>query len=138
MEFGGPHGTGTRLDFPTAFRVSPTHLLFRCSVSLAPTSRLLFPSSSLSSSFSSNTCPSFFTDFLESEDFQNCHPLSLLLSTSSAMFQAQANATNVLPYVLEQTCQVDTDQCKTLMSDLASRIQQKHVCGQDLDDGNAR
>lgn len=52
------------------------------------------------------------------------------------MFAAEQNATDVLPYVLEQTCQVDVDQCKATMSQLADQMQQKKVCGKDLDDDN--
>lgn len=59
----------------------------------------------------------------------------MLFGTSSGFFQAQANATTVLPYVLDQACQAPS-RCQERMAHFAKHMKKDDVCGQDLDDDN--
>lgn len=91
--------------------------------------------SSTGISFSSSTCPYFFSNLLEDPEFLDCKPLSLLLTTSSGLFAAQENATTVLSYVIDQTCKAPST-CERKMQALAEEIQKDKICGKDIQDQN--
>jgi hypothetical protein len=95
-----------------------------------------FNSTVLGTNFSSISCPSFFATFLNSASFQACRPLSLLLGTSNGFFQAEKNASTILPYVIDQSCDV-APSCADTMAAYAIKLKQSNVCGPDLAAGNA-
>lgn len=60
----------------------------------------------------------------------------MLINTSNAFFNAQRNATTVLPYVMDQICAAP-DSCSGTMEAFANRMQQPDACQADLAAGNA-
>jgi len=67
---------------------------------------------------------------------QSCAPFSLLLTTSTAFFQAQRSPRGLLPYVLNASCSALEADCSATMTQLARMIQLKSTCGRDLEMGN--
>ncbi|OAV98670.1 hypothetical protein PTTG_07692 [Puccinia triticina 1-1 BBBD Race 1] len=105
--------------------------------------------------FDSETCGPFISQFLKNAAFRECHPISLLLTTSQGFYQAgralntfstlQANQTDsvdstVMPVdkVLDASCKADPDQCQVLFDQLSSNIKSPRFgCGKDLDKRNS-
>ena len=108
---------------------------------------------SLGNNFTAPSCPTFFNNFLNSDDFNNCLPFSLLLQvclfdasidehsttnihqTSSAFFAASQSLPR-LTQTLDAACNVNYKQCSSVMSNLAVEIQQDENCGADFQMGN--
>lgn len=89
--------------------------------------------------FTTSSCQSWFANsLLANLTFRQCRPLSLLLPSSTAFFQAQSNLTT-LTAVIGGTCATvrSADDCAGTMSWLASEIQKDTVCGLDLKAKNA-
>lgn len=84
----------------------------------------------LSTNFTSLSCPSFIETFVA--NVSSCVPLSLLLTTSSAFFQS-LNSSTALATTLAASCSVD---CSATTSALAQEIRRADRCGADLDQGN--
>lgn len=91
----------------------------------------------LGTAFTSTACPSFFQTFLADETFIACAPFSLLLSTSTAFFNAEKSPNILLPYVLDATCAPSSQVCLDKMSLLATQIRLPGTCGPDLALSNA-
>ncbi|KAF2172237.1 hypothetical protein M409DRAFT_17475 [Zasmidium cellare ATCC 36951] len=87
---------------------------------------------SLGNNFTSTTCPTFFSSFLNNQTFKNCLPLSLLLQTSNSFFTASRSLVR-LSQTLDATCNIDFNTCSTLMASLAQEIQEDAQCGADLE-----
>ncbi|WAQ82630.1 hypothetical protein PtA15_2A947 [Puccinia triticina] len=134
------------------------HLTKRQQAASVTTSAPAFPEpfdSSLGTEFDSETCGPFISQFLKNAAFRECHPISLLLTTSQGFYQAgralntfstlQANQTDsvdstVMPVdkVLDASCKADPDQCQVLFDQLSSNIKSPRFgCGKDLDKRNS-
>ncbi|KXT19009.1 hypothetical protein AC579_8736 [Pseudocercospora musae] len=85
----------------------------------------------LGNNFTSTTCPTFFTDFLNNQTFKDCLPFSLLLQTSNAFFTASRSVVR-LTQALDASCKVDFQKCSAVMAGLAIDIQSNDHCGPDL------
>ncbi|EME87693.1 uncharacterized protein MYCFIDRAFT_85794 [Pseudocercospora fijiensis CIRAD86] len=85
----------------------------------------------LGNNFTTTTCPTFFTNFLNNQTFKDCLPFSLLLQTSNGFFTASSSLVR-LTQILDATCQVDFQTCSAVMAGLAIDIQTNDHCGPDL------
>ncbi|KAA1079100.1 hypothetical protein PGT21_030546 [Puccinia graminis f. sp. tritici] len=109
---------------------------------------------SLGTEFDSETCEPFISQFLKNTAFQQCHPFSLLLTTSEGFYQAgralntvsvaanQSDSVNatILPInqVIDASCKADPDQCQVLFDQLSSNIKSPRFgCGKDLEKNNS-
>ncbi|KAE8371249.1 hypothetical protein BDV26DRAFT_276482 [Aspergillus bertholletiae] len=90
---------------------------------------------SLSTNFTSDSCPKFFKKFLSDSKFTSCYAISMLLRDSSSFFQTLKSAP-ATSHLLDLSCAADVDQCASVMSDLASRITKSDACGKDYELGN--
>ncbi|PLW10584.1 hypothetical protein PCANC_19710 [Puccinia coronata f. sp. avenae] len=110
---------------------------------------------SLGNEFDSDTCGTFIANFLRKPTFQQCHPFSLLLTTSQSFYQA-GQALSTLPMgggidqsssgkpimpirqVLDASCKANPDQCEVLFDQLSANLKSPHVgCGVDLEKQNS-
>lgn len=141
---------------PTALQVQPfQHHLDRRQES---SSSINYPQpfdTTLSTNFTTLSCPSFIQTFVSTSDFQSCHPFSFLLGTSNAFFvsysaASPSNSTSAsfamtpqvanaatLRQTLDASCAVDVETCSNVMTSLVAELQQSNRCGQDLAAGNA-
>ncbi|KAF2142050.1 uncharacterized protein K452DRAFT_326585 [Aplosporella prunicola CBS 121167] len=85
---------------------------------------------SLGNNFTAASCPTFFNSFLDNSTFQACVPLSLLLQTSSAFFQATKSLLRITQ-VLDASCSADLPQCTALMDHYATELVKDAHCGAD-------
>ncbi|KXT02823.1 hypothetical protein AC578_5360 [Pseudocercospora eumusae] len=86
----------------------------------------------LGNNFTTTTCPTFFTNFLNNQTFKDCLPFSLLLQTSNGFFTASRSLVR-LTQTLDASCKVDFQKCSAVMAGLAIDIKSEDHCGPDLD-----
>ena len=61
-----------------------------------------------------------------------CKPVSLLLTSSSAFFKAERNASLLLPPILAQACSPVPANCTATMTTIATALADQSNCGADL------
>ena len=86
---------------------------------------------SLGSNFTSNSCPTFFNDFLANSTFHQCTPLSLLLQNSQGFFSAQRNP-DLLKKLMDTACAAPISICAATLTDIARQLTQDAHCGADF------
>ncbi|KAJ7211205.1 hypothetical protein GGX14DRAFT_362653 [Mycena pura] len=92
--------------------------------------------SELSQNFSSISCFNFFSNMTNTLPFRECRAFSLLLQTSAAFIEAQADL-NLLNSIVWGTCDPDTSdtQCSANMAWFSTNLVSS--CQEDLKDGNS-
>ncbi|KAL5335111.1 hypothetical protein BJX70DRAFT_376003 [Aspergillus crustosus] len=90
---------------------------------------------SLSSNFTTDSCPDFFDKFLSDSTFTDCHAISTLLRDSTGFFHTLTSAAST-SHVLDIACAADVTSCASTMSSFASDLLDDANCGQDYKDGN--
>ncbi|TLD32671.1 c6 zinc finger domain containing protein [Venturia nashicola] len=85
---------------------------------------------SLGSNFTSTACPTYFNKFLADSVFRTCYPFSLLLQTSHAFFEAEKSYVKTTT-ALDASCHANFSKCNALMQNIAYKIKQPEVCGND-------
>ncbi|KAJ4286228.1 hypothetical protein N0V90_013262 [Kalmusia sp. IMI 367209] len=90
--------------------------------------------SALSNNFTNN-CAGFFKTMLTSETITDCHPFSLMLQTSSSLFQASKSFVRITQ-TLEATCAANSTQCLGGIDDLARQLLTDGACKVDYDNNN--
>ncbi|KAJ4374075.1 hypothetical protein N0V83_002814 [Neocucurbitaria cava] len=88
----------------------------------------------LSNNFTSS-CASFLSRLISSKDFQNCHPFSLLLQTSSGFFDASKSFLRITQ-TLDATCGVNATQCRTTLDNYARELVSETTCKTDYENDN--
>lgn len=88
----------------------------------------------LSNNFTSS-CSDFMNRLLKSEAFNNCHPFSLLLQTSSGFFDASKSFFRITQ-TLEATCAVNETQCTTILDGFARELLSDTACKTDYNNDN--
>ncbi|KAL5117769.1 hypothetical protein ACEQ8H_004379 [Pleosporales sp. CAS-2024a] len=78
------------------------------------------------------SCAAFLQQLRAHAAFQDCHPFSLLLQTSSGFFDASKSYLRITQ-TLDATCGVNATQCKQTMDAFAKQIQSPSACKPDLD-----
>jgi hypothetical protein len=86
---------------------------------------------SLGSNFTSNSCPTFFNNFLTNSTFTQCSPLSLLIQNSQGFFSIQRSKPT-LHKLLEKSCSAPISICAATMTDLARQLILDSNCGSDF------
>ncbi|KAK8161540.1 hypothetical protein IWX90DRAFT_488080 [Phyllosticta citrichinensis] len=86
---------------------------------------------SIGSNFTAASCPAFINSFLDNSTFGGCVPLSLLLQTSSSFFDETRSLVRTTQ-VLDVACNVDYQQCNSLMDHFASELTRDSNCGADF------
>ncbi|KAL5398904.1 hypothetical protein PMIN03_012737 [Paraphaeosphaeria minitans] len=90
--------------------------------------------SALSNNFTTN-CATFFKTMLQSETVTSCHPFSLILRTSNALFKASKSFIRITQ-TLEATCAANSTQCTVGMNHLATQLLTDDACKVDYDNNN--
>lgn len=140
-----PDGSSAVITFPTPTSSSAATQSVTASqtVPTIPASPPVLPTpfpqpfdQTLSRNFSTQGCLDFFTNMTQATAFRSCRPFSLLVTQSTAFFQAQANVT-FLNEVIWGTCNTNTDadQCVSNMGWFVETLED--VCSQDLKANNA-
>ncbi|KAF2110056.1 hypothetical protein BDV96DRAFT_501636 [Lophiotrema nucula] len=88
----------------------------------------------LSNNFTS-PCATFFKTMLSDSGFGNCHPFSLMLQTSSGLFDS-SKSVFAITRVLEATCSVNSDQCTKIMDGFARDLVSDANCQVDYANSN--
>lgn len=88
----------------------------------------------LSNNFTSS-CASFMSRLLKSDAFNNCHPFSLLLQTSSGFFDASKSFLRITQ-TLEATCAVNETQCTATLGGFARELLSDTACKTDYNNDN--
>ncbi|KAI9671045.1 MAG: hypothetical protein M1831_005130 [Alyxoria varia] len=91
--------------------------------------------SNLGNNFTESSCPLFFSGFLNDEQFQDCRPVSMLLTTSSSFF-ATTKEKDQLKRVLDASCNAKRSKCANIMDSYAQQIQSAGGCISDFERGN--
>lgn len=92
--------------------------------------------SGIQQNFSTTTCLNFFANMTNTLPFRACRPLSLILQSSTAIFQAQKNLT-LLNSIIWGTCTttVPNAQCSANMAWFSQNL--RAACAQEIADNNA-
>ncbi|KAF1939084.1 hypothetical protein EJ02DRAFT_353053 [Clathrospora elynae] len=85
----------------------------------------------LSNNFTSS-CSSFFTRLRTSQGFNNCHPFSLMLQTSSGFFDASKSYLRITQ-TLDVTCAANATQCNNTMDNFARELVSATACKADYE-----
>ncbi|KAF3040287.1 hypothetical protein E8E12_005902 [Didymella heteroderae] len=88
----------------------------------------------LSNNFTSS-CATYLSKLLKSDAFNNCHPFSLLLQTSSGFFDASKSFFKITQ-TLDATCAVNETQCTTTLNGLARELLADTACKTDYNNDN--
>ncbi|KAI4670063.1 uncharacterized protein J4E79_000343 [Alternaria viburni] len=88
----------------------------------------------LSNNFT-NSCANFLNRLRQSQAFNDCHPFSLLLQTSSGFFDA-SKSTLRITQTLDATCGVNAAQCKPTLDNFAVELLSEMACKADYDTDN--
>ncbi|KAK9248591.1 hypothetical protein V1506DRAFT_452395 [Lipomyces tetrasporus] len=87
--------------------------------------------SSLGTNFTEESCPAFFNNFLDDENFIQCYPFSFFLQNSESFFQIVRQGAFKLSSAMDMICAVNATQCSTLMNDYASQLTASSNCATD-------
>ncbi|RDA92772.1 hypothetical protein CP533_0812 [Ophiocordyceps camponoti-saundersi (nom. inval.)] len=82
-------------------------------------------------------CVTFMSNLLSDGTFKNCHPVSMLLQTSTALFEAEKQSTSLVR-VLDAACSVDVSVCADYLTKAAERLGDRANCRAELDQGQPR
>ncbi|KAF2741429.1 hypothetical protein EJ04DRAFT_530458 [Polyplosphaeria fusca] len=80
-------------------------------------------------------CAAFFKAMLSNSSFNDCHPFSLMLQTSSSFFDASKSYIRITR-TLEATCSVNSQQCLGIMDSLALALREDANCAVDYTNDN--
>ncbi|KAM5432905.1 hypothetical protein McanMca71_005560 [Microsporum canis] len=81
------------------------------------------------------SCATFFDNFLSNSTFNECVPVSVLLTTSNSFFQ-NTKSFALITRTLDAACDVSADRCTSLLSYYADMIGRNDACGEDLSRGH--
>lgn len=88
----------------------------------------------LSNNFTS-ACASYLTRLRTSDAFNNCHPFSLMLQTSSGFFDASKSYLRITQ-TLDATCGVNSTQCRSTLDNFARELLSTTACKTDYTNDN--
>ncbi|UKZ54873.1 hypothetical protein TrVGV298_008687 [Trichoderma virens] len=89
------------------------------------------PASAFQSQGSTDSCSSFISGLLSNPTFKSCYPLSMMLQTSTGLFQAEKSLLSIVR-VLDATCQADSASCATFLNQAATNLTQSNNCKTEL------
>jgi hypothetical protein len=92
------------------------------------------PSSEFNTLEGDNSCPSFMSSLLNSETFNDCYPLSMMVTKSASFFKAKRSLTNMVR-TLDKACDVDVEACASFMATAASNLTSEDNCKDEFDQG---
>ncbi|CAP68576.1 uncharacterized protein PODANS_7_5470 [Podospora anserina S mat+] len=77
-----------------------------------------------------NACPKFINWFLNTPEFKECYPLSMLLDHSKSFFDAQRSPVTITR-TLDATCAANATRCSQYFAQLAQNFTSTENCGND-------
>jgi hypothetical protein len=80
-------------------------------------------------------CAAWFRSFLHNNSVIDCHPLSLLLQTSSSFFDASKSFARITT-TLEATCNINSSECLGVMNNFARAVRDESNCAVDYANDN--
>ncbi|KAK0621492.1 hypothetical protein B0T17DRAFT_494094 [Bombardia bombarda] len=91
---------------------------------------------SLSSNFTTSSCPAFINSFLADPTFQQCYPFSLLLEGGSrSLFTAYKSIVSITQ-VLDASCAANVTLCNNYFQGLVQKLTTTDNCAADYNLGN--
>lgn len=88
----------------------------------------------LSNNFT-DTCANFFRKLLSDQEFNDCHPFSLMLETSTGFFDASRSYLRITQ-TLEATCAANSTKCASVMGGFARELVTEDACRVDYQNDN--
>ncbi|KAL7953553.1 hypothetical protein V8C34DRAFT_309101 [Trichoderma compactum] len=89
------------------------------------------PASAFQSSGSTDSCPNFISSLLANPTFKSCYPLSMMLQTSTGLFQAEKSLLSIVR-VLDATCRADSASCATFLDQAATNLTMSSNCKTEI------
>ncbi|KKP04497.1 hypothetical protein THAR02_03382 [Trichoderma harzianum] len=89
------------------------------------------PASAFQSSGSTDSCSTFISGLLANPTFKSCYPLSMMLQTSTGLFQAEKSLLSIVR-VLDATCRADSVSCATFLDQAATNLTQSNNCKAEI------
>ncbi|KAL7937622.1 hypothetical protein V8C35DRAFT_184584 [Trichoderma chlorosporum] len=89
------------------------------------------PASAFESAGSTDSCSSFMSSLLSNPTFKSCYPLSMMLQTSTGLFQAEKSLLNIVR-VLDATCSADSASCATFLDQAATNLTMSNNCKNEI------
>ncbi|KAK3990543.1 hypothetical protein QBC44DRAFT_341676 [Cladorrhinum sp. PSN332] len=83
-----------------------------------------------------SNCPKFINTFLNSQQFKDCYPLSMLFDNSKSFFDTQRSIVS-LTRTLDATCEANVTACSAYFGQLAQNFTSSENCGADYQRGQA-
>ncbi|PNP50962.1 hypothetical protein THARTR1_08583 [Trichoderma harzianum] len=118
-----PTSTTTAISKPTGSSVSSSSAL--------PVPFDNTPASAFQSSGSTDSCSSFISGLLANPTFKSCYPLSMMLQTSTGLFQAEKSLLSIVR-VLDATCRADSASCATFLDQAAANLTMSNNCKTEI------
>jgi len=81
-----------------------------------------------------NSCPDYISRLLSSPTFNDCFPLSMLVTKSDSFFEARRQLTSMVR-VLDASCGADVDSCGDFMNTAARNLTAKENCREEYNQG---
>ncbi|KAL7946257.1 hypothetical protein V8C42DRAFT_29536 [Trichoderma barbatum] len=89
------------------------------------------PPSAFQSAGSTDSCSSFMSSLLSNPTFKSCYPLSMMLQTSTGLFQAEKSLLSIVR-VLDATCRADSSSCATFLEQAATNLTMSSNCKTEI------
>ncbi|KAG9253281.1 uncharacterized protein F5Z01DRAFT_160907 [Emericellopsis atlantica] len=81
-----------------------------------------------------DSCPDYISRLLSSPTFNDCFPLSMLVTKSDSFFEARRQLTSMVR-VLDASCGADVDSCGAFMNTAARNLTAKENCQEEYKQG---
>ncbi|KAL7822477.1 hypothetical protein V8C26DRAFT_246461 [Trichoderma gracile] len=89
------------------------------------------PASAFQMDGSTDSCSSFIWNLLQDSTFKSCYPLSMMLQTSTGLFQAEKSLLSIVR-VLDATCKADSVSCATFLDQAAANLTKSDNCKAEI------
>ncbi|PTB67467.1 hypothetical protein BBK36DRAFT_1099238, partial [Trichoderma citrinoviride] len=89
------------------------------------------PASAFEGEGSTDSCSSFISNLLQDPTFKSCYPLSMMLQTSTGLFQAEKSLLSIVR-VLDASCKADSVSCATFLDQAAANLTTSDNCKAEI------
>ncbi|KAL6891478.1 hypothetical protein HDV57DRAFT_513865 [Trichoderma longibrachiatum] len=89
------------------------------------------PASAFQMEGSTDSCSSFILNLLKDPTFKSCYPLSMMLQTSTGLFQAEKSLLSIVR-VLDATCKANSVSCATFLNQAATNLTKSENCKAEI------
>ncbi|KAL6871101.1 hypothetical protein J3F83DRAFT_641713 [Trichoderma novae-zelandiae] len=89
------------------------------------------PASAFQMDGSTDSCSSFIWNLLQDPTFKSCYPLSMMLQTSTGLFEAEKSLLSIVR-VLDATCKANSTSCATFLDQAAANLTTSDNCKAEI------